>query len=133
MYKTANETISQGLSRGARILLGTVSGLFGMMMILSAPPNDKAVLFYLFGALCLLITMACFTRGRLRQFVGSLVGVSIFIVGVAYLVSQLMAGSYWSDSRGETSAYNAILYLFAIGIPGVGYAWRVRFGFKRNL
>ena len=52
MYEQANETINQGLSLGARIVLGAFSGLFGVVMFLIAPPTDKAIYFHLFGAFC---------------------------------------------------------------------------------
>lgn len=132
MYEQANEKINQGLSLGARILLGSISGLFGGVMVLIAPPTDKAVFFYLFGTFCLFIAIACFTHGRLRQFIGSAIGVSIFIAGVAYLIAELLAGVYWSGQRSEPSAFNALLYLFFIGIPGAVYAYKARFGFQKR-
>lgn len=132
MYEQANETINQGLSLGARIFLGSISGLFGVVMILVAPPTDKAVFFYLFGAFCLFISIACFTRGRIRQFVGSTIGVAIFIAGLAYLVAELTAGIYWSGQRSEPSVFNALLYLLFIGVPGAAYAYRARFGFPKK-
>jgi len=132
VYEQANATINEGLSLGARILLGSISALFGVVMILVAPPTDKAVFFYLFGAFCLFITLACFTRGRFRQFVGSTIGVSIFIAGLAYLAWELMAGVYWSGRKSEPSVINALLYLFFIGFPGAAYAYKTRFGFPRK-
>ncbi len=132
MYEQANETINQGLSLGARIVLGLVSGLFGIVMLLVAPPTDKAVYFYLFGAFCLSIAIACFTRGRVRQFVGSLIGTIVFLMGLAYLVSEVTAGIYWSGRRSEPSVSNALLYLIFIGLPGAAYAYKARFGFPRK-
>ena len=132
MYEQANETITQGLSLGARIFLGSISGLFGVAMILIAPPTDKTVFFYLFGVFCLFITIACFTRGRIRQFVGSTIGVTIFFTGLVYLVAELKAGVYWSSRHSEPSVFNALLYLLFIGVPGATYAYRARFGFQKK-
>ena len=132
MYEQANKTINQGLSLGARITLGLISGLFGVVMLLIAPPTDKAIYFYLFGAFCLFITVACVTRGRVRQFVGSVIGSAVFIMGLAYLVSELTAGVYWSSRRSEPSVFNALLYLFFIGLPGAAYAYKARFGFRKQ-
>lgn len=132
MYEQANETINQGLSLGARIILGVISGLFGVVMLLVAPPTDKAIYFYLFGAFCLFITVACFTKGRVRQFVGSSIGSAIFIMGLVYLVSELAGGVFWSGRRSESSVLNALMYLIFIGVPGAAYAFKARFGFPKK-
>ena len=132
MYEQANKTITAGLSLGARITLGLISGLFGVVMLLIAPPTDKAVYFHLFGAFCLLIAIASFTSGRVRQFIGSTIGAAIFIMGLWYLAMELLAGALWSGKRSEPSAYNALLYLFSIGVPGAAYAYKVRFGFNKS-
>jgi hypothetical protein len=47
MYKTAEETLKQGLSPVARFILGLISGLFGVLTILGVSegtPPDKAYL-----------------------------------------------------------------------------------------
>lgn len=132
MYERANSEINRGLSRGARLLLGFMSALFGLVMVLTAPAGEpRAVWFYLFGAFCFFIALACFTSGRVRQFIGSLIGCAIFLAGVAYLAAELSGGVFWSGSRATPSAYNAVKYLLLIGIPGVAYAYKVRFGFRR--
>ena len=132
MYEQANETITHGLSLGARITLGAVAGMFGAVMLLIAPPTDKAIYFYLFGAFCLFITIASFTKSRVRQFVGSIVGTAMFLVGLVYLVSELFDGTLWSGRRSEPSVYNALLYIFFIGVPGAIYAYKARFGFPKK-
>jgi len=63
MYRQAEETINHGLSLGARLLLGVLATLFGITMVLIAPPTDKAIFFYAFGIFCLLIALGCFTKG----------------------------------------------------------------------
>ena len=133
MYGRANESINQGLSFGARLVLGLVAGLFGCVMFLAAPSSSdpKAIGFYAFGVFCMLITAACFTSGRVRQFIGSVIGCAIFLVGVAYLISELSGGVLLPGSRANPSAYNAIKYCLFIGIPGVVYAYKVRFGFRK--
>ncbi|MCF8075768.1 MAG: sigma-E processing peptidase SpoIIGA [Desulfotignum sp.] len=132
MYKLANQTINKGLSLGARITLGVISGLFGVVMLLIAPPTEKAIYFYLFGAFCLFITVACFTKDRIRQFIGSSIGSAIFIMGLVYLVSELVGGIFWSGRRSEPSVFNALMYLLFIGVPGAAYAFKVRFGFPKK-
>jgi len=130
MYQAAEADINKGLSRGARFLLGSVSGLFGLMMILIAPPTDKAVLFYGLGIFFLLISLACFTRGRARQFVGSLVGCVLFVLSLAYLYAELTGGPWFSGSRAEPSVKNAIVFLVLFGVPGIAYTLKARFGMK---
>jgi hypothetical protein len=132
MYEQANETINRGLSQGARLLLGAVAGLFGAFMILAAPRSEQLFGFYLFGAVCFTIALACVTRGRLRQFFGSLIGSAMFVAGLWYLVSELTDGALWSGSRSEPSAFNAVLYLIFIGLPGAAYVWKARFGLRRK-
>jgi hypothetical protein len=132
MYREAAEAINHGLSLGARLLLGAFAALFGIVMVLIAPPTDKAVFFYFFGVFFLLIALACLTQGRVRQFIGSVVGCVIFGLGVWYLVMEFFHGVYWSATRVEPSMLNACLYLVFIGIPGAAYACRVRFGLRRK-
>lgn len=132
MYEQANKTISQGLSLGARMTLGFISGLFGIVMLSIAPPTDAAIYFYLFGALCLVIAIACITTGRLRQFIGSVIGCALFGMSLVYLVAEVAGGVDWSGRRSEPSVFNALLFLFFIGLPGAAYAYKVRFGFRKQ-
>src|SRR3990172_1192605 len=108
MYKAAEEQINKGLSPFARFILGFFSALFGVLMVLTAPPTEKSPYFYAFGIFCFLISVACFTKGRLRQFVGSTIGSVLFLLSTGYLVLQFMGGPFLSDRRSEPSVANAI-------------------------
>jgi drug/metabolite transporter (DMT)-like permease len=132
MYERAERSINAGLSLGARIVLAIFAVLFGVVMILIASPESgsKAVFFYGFGAFCLAIAVACVVSGRLRQFVGSVIGTAIFLVGIAYLIAEIHDGAFLSFHRGDPSVYKAVLYLLFIGLPGASYAFRTRFGFR---
>jgi len=132
MYKTAEEEISKRLSPVARFILGFFSGLFGIGMILAAPPTETAIFFHAFGVLCLLICAASITRGRVRQFVGSLIGCTLFGLSAWYLYSQLMDSTFLSDRRSEPSVIGSISFFLAFGIPGVTYAIKVKFGITKN-
>jgi len=132
MYELANEKINAGLSFGARLALGSVSALFGIVMLVIAPPTDKRIYFYLFGAFCLFITAACVTSGRVRKFIGSVIGSAIFIAGLVYLVAEIYAGVFFSGQFSEPSVVNALIYLSVIGLPGASYAYKARFGFRRS-
>lgn len=129
MYK-AEQEINKGLSRGARLLLGSVSGLFGVMMIFIAPPTEKAVFFHGLGISFLLISVVCFTQGRIRQFVGSLVGCALFVLSLAYLYAELTGGPWFSGSRTESSVKNALAFVLVFGVPGIAYTVKARFGLK---
>jgi hypothetical protein len=132
MYREAEEAINQGLSPFARILLGSVSGLFGLMMIFIAPPTDKQVYFYLFGGFCLAISFACIFKGWVRQFLGSLIGLCLVIVSGWYLVSQLIQGGPLFSARSEQSLFNAVLFALFFGIPGLAYMLKARFGLSKK-
>jgi hypothetical protein len=132
VYGTANRTINTGLSRGARILLGSVAALFGVMMFVAAQGSTHPVGIMGFGVFCLLIAVACGTWGRVRQFVGSIIGTVIFLAGIWYLVDELLSGPATSGSRSEPSVLNAIFFLVFFGIPGAAYAYNARFGYSRK-
>ncbi len=132
MYRAADETINKGLSLGARILLGTVAALFGVIMVLFATTSERPLGAYLFSVLCFVVALACFTQGRTRQFLGSIIGSAMFVAGVVYLVDQVLGGKLLSVSRAEPSVLNAISYLALIGLPGGAYVLKARFGFSRE-
>lgn len=77
------------MSRGLRSVLAVAAGLSGVMMMVAAPPTDKAPLFYAVGAFCFVVACACLARGRTAQFFGSVVGSAVFIAGCWYLVSMI--------------------------------------------
>ena len=128
MYREGEEIINKGLSPFSRILLGLFSGLFGVVMVITAPDNDKSIFFYLFGGFCFLICFACIVKGKARQFLGSIIGVCIFLLSLGYLVNEIIGGPLISGSRSEPSVINAIAFLILFGIPGLSYALRVKFG-----
>lgn len=132
MYKEAEEQISKGLSPFSRFLLGSVAGLFGVMMILIAPPTDKEIYFYIFGGFCLVICLACIFKGRVRQFLGSIVGTVLVILSGLYLSSQIIEGGPLFSVRSDQSIFNAILFGVFFGVPGFTYAVKTKFGFARK-
>jgi hypothetical protein len=134
LHRVAAKHITEGgLSPTARIILGSFSPLFGAVMFLTAPPTDKAKYFYAFGVLCLVICVACVTSGRVRQFCGSIIGVALFFLSGWFLYTQVRSGHVLSRGPGDPSLLNSILFLIAFGIPGISYAVKVRFGFRRGV
>jgi apolipoprotein N-acyltransferase len=133
LHRIAATQITQGgLSVTARIILASFSALFGAVTVLAAPPTDKAIYFYAFGGLCVLICGACLTSGRVRQFCGSIIGVALFLLSAWFLYSQVQSGHYLSRGPGDPSLLSSILFLVAFGIPGIRYAAKARFGFRRS-
>ena len=63
MYKSGQHVLNKGLSPFSRILLGSIAGLFGVVMILIAPEMSKPIGIYVFGAFCLIIFVMCITTG----------------------------------------------------------------------
>jgi len=132
MYREGAELITQkGLSPFSRAILGLFSGLFGAVMVLIAPPTDKQIFFYLFGGFCLTVCLACIFTGRLRQFIGSSIGVSVFFIAGWYLFSQIISGEFISGSRSQPSIINAVFFFILFGLPGISYAAKAKFGFAK--
>jgi hypothetical protein len=132
LYKAAEDQINKGLSPFSRFVLGFFSALFGVVMVLVAPPTDKAVFFYAFGIFCFLISVACITKDRVRQFVGSVIGSILLILSGWYFYSQLTGGPFFSERRSEPSVVNAWFFFVAFGIPGAAYAIKTKFGWRHN-
>lgn len=132
MYKEAEQQINQGLSPFTKLLLGTLSGLMGLMMIVIAPPTENQLHFYLFGGFCLLISFCCVTRGKVRQFAGSIIGCVIFVLSLAYIYSQVIGGGPLFSARSEESLFNSIMFLVFFGLPGITYVYKARFGFSHS-
>ena len=133
MHSGEGKEVGGSMSLGARLLLGVVSLLVGVLMVLIASPEEgaKKLFFYGFGGFCFLSTLWCVTHGRVRSFVGSLVGVVVCATAIWYLAAMLLAGPATSASRSEPSVLNALLFLLVFGVPGAAYAWKVRFGFRK--
>lgn len=120
------------MSFGARLLLGTISLVFGAMMILMASGVEHRWGFYGFGAFCVSIGAACFTTGRVRDLFGSLIASGIVAAGIAYLVAEISSGPPVSGSAAAPSVLNALLFNVVFSLPAAVYLWRTRFGFGRG-
>jgi hypothetical protein len=71
MYREAAKQINKGLSLGARVVIGVAALLTALVMLVPNTPPQNPVLAYSVAGFCLAIAVACFVRGRLRQFAGS--------------------------------------------------------------
>jgi len=132
MYEEAEKQIRKGLSPAARWIIGIACAAFGLAMFLVEQPADTAVYRHAFGIFFLLISGACFTWGRVRQFAGSLIGCGLLFLSGWYLYSQIMEGPLQSGSRSEPSVWNAVLFFVAFGLPGGTYAYKAKFGWRRS-
>ena len=128
MYKEAEQQINEGLSPFIKFLLGALSGLMGLMMIVIAPPTEKEPYFYLFGGFCLLISLFCVTKGKVRQFAGCIIGCVLFALSLGYSYSQMIGGGPLFSARSEESLFNSIMFFIFFGLPGITYVFKARFG-----
>ena len=132
MYKSGQYVLNKGLSPLSRILLGSITGLFGVVMILIASEMSKPIGIYVFGAFCLTIFVMCITTGKLRNYLGRVIGLTVFGLSIWYLLGQLGNGELISGKRSEPSLFNAILFFFAFGFPGIWFAIKGKFPSKNN-
>ena len=121
------------MSRGLQSVLAVAAVLSGVMMMVAAPPTDKAPMFYAVVAFCFVLACACLTRGRTAQFFGSVVGLGVFVAGCWYLASMIAELRIsMGGGRSQPSVRNAILFLISFGLPGAAYAWHAGFGLRRR-
>lgn len=111
-----------GLSRGSRIVLSFFSGFAGLVMVVAAPPTDKAPGFYLVALVCLLLCIACISHTRVRQLLGSCVGTALFAASLWYGCARF----------GQPEFFNALVFFVVFGLPGAAYAMSTRFGFRQK-
>ena len=72
------------------------------------------------------------TRGKVRQFFGSIIGCVLAIISCLCLFSQLAEGPALYNGRSEPSVINAIAFFVAFGVPGISYALKAKFGLRSN-
>lgn len=133
MYKLGERIIKEGLSPVPRILLGVVSAIFGLVMVTTASGTADPFFSTMIGSFCFAVTLASATWGRVRQFVGSLIGAALFGLSLFYLWSQMTGGPLFWGSRSEPSLLNAVLFVIFLGVPGITYAITARFGLHKKL
>ena len=132
MYKSGQHVLNKGLSPFSRILLGSITGLFGVVMILIAPDMSKPIGIYMFGTFCLIIFVMCITTGKIRNYLGRIIGLTAFGLSIWYFLGQLGGGELISGKRSEPSIFNAILFFFAFGFPGIWFAIKGKFPIKNK-
>ena len=130
MYGIAEQIIRKGFSPFARFLLGFVSTVFGLIMCVWAAGTTNPLSGYLLSAFCFAISLACIFSGRIRQFIGSCIGMALFVGTVGYLFTQLQDGFWFPARPGEPSVFSAVLAVVFFGIPGIRYVAFARFGLK---
>ena len=119
------------MSVWVRILLGAICLLVAALMAAIAPDDHNRIGFYGVSAFAGAAAAFLILSGRPRDFFGSCVGLALFAAGIWYLAGQLDAGHLYSGSRSRPSLLNAVLFLVSFGLPGVVFAVRTRFGFRR--
>jgi hypothetical protein len=124
--------ILRGLGLGPRIMLAVFAAVFAAVMFLTAEGPGRTFS-YLFGGLCVVVTLACVLPGRARQFFGSVVGTLLFIAAGWYLYSEIRSGPIFPERPGEPSVLFAGLFALICGLPGIAYALTTRFGFRKDV
>jgi hypothetical protein len=46
--------------------------------------------------------------------------------------SEVATGVFWSDRQSEPSVVNALMSFSIFGLPGATYAYKARFGFRKQ-
>jgi hypothetical protein len=118
------------MSLVARIIVGSITLLIGVMMIFIAPDDENRPFSHVFGAFCAAIGIAYFTTGRVRAFFGSLVCVCVVAAGLSYLGSTVASGTWFSGSRSSPSVLNAVFLNLVFGVPAALYLWKWGFGLR---
>jgi hypothetical protein len=130
MHWLEDNWIGNVLGRGSRMVLGFVAAVFGAVMIITAPPIEKAAGFYLIALFCLLIWIACIGNARVRHFIGSVVGV-VLVAGSLWYVIEVVTSGQFASYFGPPSLLNALALLLVLGFPGFLYVAVARFGIRR--
>ena len=114
------------MSRGARWTLGFFALFFAAAILYSESisPSKAPIAVFCFAVFCVLIAIACFSHA-LRGPAVRVVGGTVFLVGVYYLVSELTskADQHYID-RAHPHWFNAIQFLVVFGLPGLYVALR---------
>jgi hypothetical protein len=95
-----------------------------------APSSGSPLGFFFFALFCAAIAVACLFTGKVRRFVGRLLGAAVFAISAWYLVDQLLGGAVMSGSRSEPSILNAAVLFVVAGIPGLLFALFGRFTWR---
>ena len=114
-------------------MLAVFAGTFAVVMFFAAQDGPGATFSYLFGGLCVLVVLGCVLPSRSRHFFGSIVGVLLFAAGISYLVIEALRGTLLARRPGEPSVVMALIFLGVVGLPGLLYALRVRFGLRLGM
>ena len=131
IFRAGDEIINKGLGGFTRVLLGLVSGGFGLAMFSMSPPTEESLYFYAIAVFCVSTSCACFFSGRVRKFFGSIVGLILFSASIGYITNQALGGPLFS-ARSEQSLVNAIIFTICFGVPGISYVLKARFGLVPN-
>jgi hypothetical protein len=132
-HRAAAEYLTnRGLSPTARYALAIFSIIAGLMMLINSTISEKPIAVLFAAAFCFLITLACFSWGRVRQFFGSLIAGAVFSASLWFPYEQLTSGELLGSNFAGPSIVKSLMFFFAFGIPSLAYLWKARFGFRRK-
>ena len=133
MSHELTKAISEGFTPRIRVIIAVMIGSIGALFaigIFLAPTHWQVYLAPLF---CFLIAGFCLAKDRLGQFLGSCLGVYVFIFTCWYVYDQFVTGQMLPAYKGDQSILGSLLALAVFGVPGLIYAWKAKFGFKRQV
>ena len=127
MRRESANKINAGTLPWGSWALASVSVFVGVFLLVIADRNNVFE-FALFVGFCLVLSLTCILRGRARKFTGSLLGVSLFVIGCWHLIEQFFGGYMLFASRPEPPMLNAVSFFFFFSLPGFIYALWAKFG-----
>ncbi len=122
------------MGKGAAITIALFAALSGVIMVLHGSRADPAATWpsYALGLFCWTISAANLLPGRAGQFFGSIVGLCVFLAGLAYVGLQLRASPLVTPGHNDPSLLKACVFLLMFGVPGALYVVVARFGLGKQ-
>lgn len=111
-------------SLGVRLLLAFFAALFGIVMLLIEAPEGTAPFFYGFAVFCLLIAALCFAKGRVADFLGSVIALVVLLVGLFFLEDRFLKGNFWN--------WPTLGFVLLFCFPIAQYLVKAKFGFGKR-
>jgi hypothetical protein len=125
--------VKEILTQRVRYIIAVILGLVGFLLIAVGTVVFKASWqYYLFPGTCFLVVVTCLTKGGVSRFFGSCIGVCLFLFTCLYTSEEFDGGRLLPVHKGDQSIMGAVVSLLVLGIPGLIYAWKNKFGFSNQ-
>ena len=114
------------MSTVGRVIIGVICLVSGLGFVMTALYMQNDWILLLLAGFCFAASLAMLARGRVARVSGGLVGLGLFLMGLAYLGYEVVQGVWISGSLGQPSVLNAVHFLLIFSLPGLAYAFSVR-------